>query len=87
LLSALAVGAGAILTLITIIRFNFVPSSEPAGTSTVTDVGNALISYDRNGFALPFEVISILLLAALIGAIIVAKKEKDSLVVNNEKKK
>lgn len=78
LLSALAVGAGAILTLITIFQFHFVESPEPAITSTVTDVGNALISYNRDGFALPFEVISILLLAAMIGAIIVAKKEKDN---------
>jgi NADH-quinone oxidoreductase subunit J len=78
-LSALAVGAGALLTLITIMQFSFTPSLEPAQTSTVTDVGNALISYNRNGFALPFEVISILLLAALIGAIIVARKEKDAI--------
>ena len=78
LLSALAVGAGAILTIITIMQFSFTPSAEPAKTSTITDVGNALISYNRDGFALPFEVISILLLAAMIGAIIVARKEKDN---------
>jgi NADH-quinone oxidoreductase subunit J len=58
-------------------KFSFKASVEPAQTSTVTDVGNALISYNRDGFALPFEVISVLLLAALIGAIIVARKEKD----------
>ena len=79
ILSALAVGAGALLTLITIMQFAFTPSVEPAQTSTVTDVGNALISYNRDGFALPFEVISILLLAALIGAIIVARKEKEAI--------
>jgi hypothetical protein len=43
----------------------------------------ALVSYQRDGFALPFEVISILLLAAMIGAIVVAKKEK--LVLPKEK--
>jgi NADH-quinone oxidoreductase subunit J len=86
LLSALSVGAGAMLTLLTILRFTFVPSALPAQTSTVTDVGNALISYDRDGFALPFEVISILLLASLIGAIIVARKEKDALPVGKGKK-
>ncbi len=85
LMSALAVVAGALLTLFTILRFTFTPSAEPAHTSTVTDVGNALISYDRNGFALPFEVISILLLAALIGAIIVARKEKDGIVLMKNK--
>jgi NADH-quinone oxidoreductase subunit J len=86
LLSALAVGAGALLALITILKFTFIPSPAPAQTSTVTDVGNALISYGRDGFALPFEVISVLLLAALIGAIIVARKEKDGIIIPKEKK-
>ena len=76
LLSALAVVAGATLTLITIIQFNFIPSTLPASPSNVKDIGTALISYKENGFALPFEVISILLLAAMVGAIIVARKEK-----------
>ena len=30
----------------------------------------------ENGYALPFEVISVLLLAAMIGAIVIAKKRK-----------
>jgi NADH-quinone oxidoreductase subunit J len=76
LLSALAAVAGATLTLLTIFKFTFTASPEPATGSTVKDVGAALISYGENGFALPFEVISILLLAAMIGAIIVARKEK-----------
>lgn len=77
-LSALAAGAGALLTLITILQFSFNASDAPASGSTVTDVGNALVSYNKNGFALPFEVISILLLAAMIGAIIVARKENSA---------
>ena len=39
-------------------------------------IGKALLNYGENGYALPFEVISILLLAPMIGAIIVARKEK-----------
>lgn len=77
LLSALATGAGALLTLLTILQFTFVPSVAPAKGSQVTDVGLALVSYNRDGFALPFEVISVLLLAAMVGAIIVARREKD----------
>ena len=45
-------------------------------SSNIHDIGLALVSYEREGFALPFEVVSILLLAALIGAIVLAKKEK-----------
>jgi NADH-quinone oxidoreductase subunit J len=76
LLSALATLAGATLVLMVILGFNFVPNTTPANNSTIHEVGLALVSYQRGGFALPFEVISILLLAAMIGAIVVAKKEK-----------
>ena len=76
LLSALAVVAGATLTLISIFQFTFVANPAPASGSSVKDIGAALISYNENGFALPFEVISILLLASMVGAIIVARREK-----------
>ena len=78
LLSALATVAGAILTLITILKFVFVPGTGVDPHQNITDVGNALVSYNRDGYALPFEVVSVLLLAAMIGAIVVAKKEKIS---------
>jgi NADH-quinone oxidoreductase subunit J len=76
ILSALATLAGATLTLMTILRFNFVPGTGPEPQQNITDIGNSLVSYNRDGYALPFEVISVLLLAAMIGAIVVAKKEK-----------
>jgi NADH-quinone oxidoreductase subunit J len=76
LLSALAVLAGATFTLMTILRFSFTPNVGADPQLNITDVGNSLVSYQRDGYALPFEVISILLLAAMIGAIVVAKKEK-----------
>jgi len=75
-LSALAILAGALLTLITILRFSFIPNQGEDPHFTIKEVGEALVSYNRDGYALPFEVISILLLAAMIGAIVVAKKEK-----------
>ncbi len=74
-LSALAVVAGATLTLLTIFRFTFKPTTEPAMSLNVRTIGERLISYGKDGFALPFEVISVLLLAAMIGAIVVARKE------------
>ncbi len=76
LLSALAAVAGATLTLMTILRFAFVPNPEADPHYTVQDVGASLVSYNRDGYALPFEVISVLLLAAMVGAIVVAKKER-----------
>ena len=50
-----------------------------ANVETVTnieDIGFALLSYGENGYILPFEVISILLLAAMVGAIVIAKTNK-----------
>ena len=45
--------------------------------TSVNSIGRQLLSYGEGGYILPFEVISILLLAAMIAAIIIAKKEKE----------
>lgn len=37
-------------------------------------IGNALLSSDKYGYILPFEAVSILLLACIIGGIIIARK-------------
>ena len=44
---------------------------------TVADIGKKMMSYGDGGYVLPFEVISILLLAAMIGAIVIAKRIKN----------
>jgi len=43
---------------------------------TIREVGHALLSYEKNGFILAFEVISVILLAAMIGAIVIGKTKK-----------
>jgi NADH-quinone oxidoreductase subunit J len=45
----------------------------PANANPISDLGLALVS--PNGFIVPFELASVLLLAALIGAIVVAWKK------------
>jgi NADH-quinone oxidoreductase subunit J len=75
ILSAVVVVTGAGVTLYTIFSYAFRPATEPAISSKMESLGNQLISTGKNGYALPFEVISVLLLAAMIGAIIVARKE------------
>jgi len=45
-------------------------------STTVENIGMGLLSYEAGGFILPFEVISVLLLAAMIGAIIIGKGDK-----------
>lgn len=46
-------------------------------TTTVAEIGHALLSLEKGGFILPFEVISVLLLSAIIGAIVIAKGGRD----------
>jgi NADH-quinone oxidoreductase subunit J len=72
--SALAAISGAILCIITILDFKFSATTEAAKEVDMRLVGNALLSVGKEGYVLPFEVISILLLAAMIAAIVVAKK-------------
>ena len=74
--SALAAIAGAILCITTILQHNFQATTEAAKEIDMKVIGNSLLSYEREGYVLPFEVISVLLLAAMIGAIVIAKRKK-----------
>lgn len=75
LLTALVclLGLGIFLFTIYSTDFNVVENTK---STTAEDIGRGLLNYDAGGFILPFEVISILLLAAMIGAIIVGKGDK-----------
>ncbi len=72
--SALASAAGAILAIVTLLDYHFAASTEAAKEINMNLIGKSLLSVDKDGYVLPFEVISILLLAAMIGAIVIAKK-------------
>lgn len=69
---------GALLTILTILQHQF-PAEVIADSerTNIREIAKSLISTEKFGYALPFEVISILLLAAMVGAIILAKKRKD----------
>lgn len=58
--------------LATLYSHPFIPA-ETTTTTTVAEIGHALLSLEKGGYILPFEVISILLLSAIIGAIVIAK--------------
>ena len=75
ILTAIAclIGLGVFLTTIYSTEFTAVENYK---STTVEDIGLGLLSYGDGGFILPFEVISVLLLAAMIGAIIIAKGDK-----------
>jgi NADH-quinone oxidoreductase subunit J len=81
LIALLAAGAFFIVTATALLSTSFpVKSYHGEAVSDVTKIGKSLLNYGEGGYVLPFEVISVLLLAALIGGIVVARKvvTKDS---------
>ena len=72
--SAIAAIFGAILAIITILDYEFAATTEAAQEINMKVIGKSLLSTGSDGYILPFEVISILLLAAMVAAIVVAKK-------------
>ena len=53
---------------------DFRPSHFVHGELHVQTIGHALMSSGKYGYVLPFEVISILLLACIVGGILIARK-------------
>ena len=73
----IAAAFGAVLCIGTILQHPFPKEVISSERTDVRVIAKALISTEKFGYSLPFEVISILLLAAMVGAIILAKKRKD----------
>src|SRR6185436_10760291 len=71
--SALAVLFGFALTYFLIYKNDFKAVDKSFGWS-VSKIGNQMLATGENGYALPFEVVSILLLAAMVGCIVIAIK-------------
>ncbi len=74
--SALAAFCGFALIMTQVLKHNFNASSEKALPPTVVNIGTQMLGVDDGGYSLPFEVVSILLLAALIGCIVIALRSK-----------
>jgi NADH-quinone oxidoreductase subunit J len=75
--SALAVLFGFAFTAL-LIHQNGFAGNDGAFVNDMNSIGTALLNTEANGFALPFEVVSILLLAAMIGCIVIALKPKSN---------
>lgn len=73
-ISVALVGSGMVIA--TLLSHPFAAGTAAELPVDMTEIGNQLLSTGKNGYVLPFELISILLLAAMIAAIVIAKKEK-----------
>ena len=66
--------AGLGVCLFITLKHRFLPSHFEYGELSVRTIGHALMSSDKYGYVLPFEVISLLLLACIVGGIMIARK-------------
>jgi NADH-quinone oxidoreductase subunit J len=72
--SAIGAITGAVVTITSLLDFKFSATTAAAKEINMKVIGESLLSVNYEGFVLPFEVISILLIAAMVGAIVIAKK-------------
>ena len=74
----LAAVAGFVITIAVVAKHNFLFPSSPlaAGEHEINMklIGQALMGTEKYQYLLPFEVLSVLLLAAIVGGILIARK-------------
>jgi NADH-quinone oxidoreductase subunit J len=76
LFSALAVLFGFAFSFNLIRQYGFSTETRQPFDVKVSDIGTQMLSTKEYGYVLPFEVVSFLLLAAMIGCIVIAMKSK-----------
>ena len=77
--SALAAFCGFALTMLQLYQHSFKKTTDQPIAPNVANIGNQMLGIQDNGFALPFEVVSMLLLAAMIGCIVIALRSKPAI--------
>jgi NADH-quinone oxidoreductase subunit J len=82
LFAALAAFCAIALILLQLYQYKFTGSTATAVEPSVVNIGNQMLGTDVGGYALPFEVVSMLLLAALIGCIVIALRTKPETQTN-----
>ncbi|MDR1455683.1 MAG: NADH-quinone oxidoreductase subunit J [Tannerella sp.] len=70
----LTAGSGLVLCLFFTLKNRFLPSHFDHGELDVRTVGHALMGVDKHQYLLPFETISLLILACIVGVILIARK-------------
>lgn len=76
----LAAFCGFALTMLQVYQHAFFQSEDGTASPVVAGIGKQMLSTKQGGYALPFEVVSILLLAALVGCIVIALSKKEETV-------
>ncbi len=80
--SLLAALFGLIFSYHLISHYGFTPSAKQF-VVPVAEIGTKMLSTTKYGYILPFEVVSFLLLAAMIGCIVIAMKSPEDKTIQN----
>jgi len=75
ILAAVLSFSGIVITLFAVYTYNFNPV-ENYKAIEMDQIGRGMLNYGEGGYILPFEVISVLIVAVMIGAIVIAKGKK-----------
>jgi NADH-quinone oxidoreductase subunit J len=70
----LTAGAGLVICLFLILKNRFIAPTFEKGEIPVSVIGKALMGAGKYQYVLPFEVISVLLLACIVGGLLIARK-------------
>ena len=70
----LTAGAGLAICLVLTLKNQFVTPHFEHGELAVSTIGHALMGTEKYHYLLPFEAISLLLLACIVGGILIARK-------------
>jgi NADH-quinone oxidoreductase subunit J len=77
LFSALAVFCAFAFTMLQMWQDGFIRNETSLENPSLQNIGKRMLSTTDGGYALPFEIISMLLLAAMVGCIVIAMKQKE----------
>ena len=73
----LAALAGLVVVCLILLKTGFVLNDSVADVEVpMSDIGTALVGSEKYQYVLPFEFISLFLLACIIGGLVVARKEE-----------
>ena len=66
---------GAIIVLFITLKHKFIVTTDLVPLEiNIKTIGHSMLSSDKYGYLLPFEAISILLLACIVGGLVIARK-------------
>ena len=75
---ALAAFAGLVVVTLIVLKAGLITNMTPELTEKpMEEIGKALVGAEKREYVLPFEFISLFLLACIIGGLVVSRKEED----------